>query len=143
MKDYKRFHDLTIDLGESPKRIIALVGPNGCRKSSVFEDMIYLFRSYSGSFGRGNSKDYTYHSLKQDVSYNYNNIYLEFFEGKFVDIYSKRAKQGTHRSIFSFRSSFRYNSNLKVKQTRAMEDITKNMYGASDAYDIDQKIEEN
>ena len=143
MKDYKRFHDLTIDLGESPKRIIALVGPNGCGKSSVFDAMIYLFRAYSGSFGRGNSKDYTYHSLKQDVSYNYNNIYLEFFEGKFVDIYSKRAKQETHRSIFSFRSSFRYNSNLKVKQTRAMEDITKNMYGASDASDIDQKIEED
>lgn len=30
---YKRFFDLTIDLGESPRKIVALVGPNGCGKS--------------------------------------------------------------------------------------------------------------
>ena len=35
--DYKRFHDLTIDLGDNPKRIVALVGPNGCGKSSIFD----------------------------------------------------------------------------------------------------------
>ncbi len=29
---YKRFFDLTIDLGDFPQRIIALVGPNGCGK---------------------------------------------------------------------------------------------------------------
>jgi chromosome segregation ATPase len=34
---FKRFDDLTIDLGESPKKIIAMVGPNGCGKSSVFD----------------------------------------------------------------------------------------------------------
>ena len=38
--DYKRFHDLTIDLGDNPKRIVALVGPNGCGKSSIFDAMI-------------------------------------------------------------------------------------------------------
>lgn len=27
---YKRFKSLTIDLGNTPKRIVALVGPNGC-----------------------------------------------------------------------------------------------------------------
>lgn len=37
LKKYKRFSGLTIDLGESPKRIIALVEPNGCGKSSVFD----------------------------------------------------------------------------------------------------------
>ena len=42
MKDYKRFHDLTIDLGNTPKRIVALVGPNGCGKSSVFDAMLFV-----------------------------------------------------------------------------------------------------
>ena len=42
LKDFKRFKDLTIsDLPESAK-LIVLVGPNGCGKSSVF-DAIYAF----------------------------------------------------------------------------------------------------
>ena len=37
LKDFKRFNDLTIELGEHSKKIIALVGPNGSGKSSVFD----------------------------------------------------------------------------------------------------------
>lgn len=43
---YKRFFDLTIDL-ESPKRIIALVGTNGCGKSSVFDGMLFLNNAHN------------------------------------------------------------------------------------------------
>ena len=35
--DFKRFDDLSIDLGSTPQKIIALVGPNGSGKSSVFD----------------------------------------------------------------------------------------------------------
>ena len=38
---YKRFHDLTIDLEDNPSRIIALVGSNGCGKSSVLDGMLF------------------------------------------------------------------------------------------------------
>lgn len=44
MSKYKRFFDLTIDLGENPRRIVALVGPNGCGKSSVFDAMLYAMK---------------------------------------------------------------------------------------------------
>ena len=47
LKKYKRFSDLTIDLGETPKRIIALVGPNGCGKSSVFDAMLFHNNAYN------------------------------------------------------------------------------------------------
>ena len=57
LKDYKRFHDLTIDLGENPKRIIALVGPNGCGKSSVFDGMLFLNEAYD-HIGNSSGKDY-------------------------------------------------------------------------------------
>ena len=35
--EFKRFDDLTIDLGPVPKKIVALLGPNGCGKSSIFD----------------------------------------------------------------------------------------------------------
>ena len=39
--DFKRFDNLTIDLTENPKKIIWLVGPNWCWKSSVFDAFSY------------------------------------------------------------------------------------------------------
>ena len=61
--NYRRFHDLTINLGEKPKRIIALVGPNGCGKSSVFDAMIYLNTAYKGQFGNQDNKGQAFKSL--------------------------------------------------------------------------------
>lgn len=144
MKEYKRFFNLTIDLGDTPKRIVALVGPNGCGKSSVFDAMLFLAKAHMGSLGQSKiTRDYHYHSLKQAPGYNYQNIQIEFDEGTFGQVYQKMQKEGKGNSIFSFRSSFRYNGNLKVTQTKAVEDIIQNNCGASSASDIDQRIEED
>ena len=142
MKDYKRFHNLTIDLGDNPKRIVALVGPNGCGKSSVFDSMLFISNSYN-TIGSGDMKDYHYHSLKQNPSYNHQNIDIVFDKGNFLSVYREKGRQGIPKSIFSFRSSFRYNSNLKITQTNSVQDIVNNNYGASNASDIDQRIEED
>lgn len=40
-KNFKRFRDITIDLGKDPKRIVALVGPNGSGKSCVLENIVF------------------------------------------------------------------------------------------------------
>ena len=53
---YKRFKSLTIDLGDSPKRIVALVGPNGCGKSSVFDGMLFHSSAYRLIGNKGNKK---------------------------------------------------------------------------------------
>ena len=78
LSKYKRFQSLTIDLGEAPKRIIALVGPNGCGKSSVFDGMLFLNNSYNSKIGNKGSKDFHYHSIEQDPSYGFQNIFTRW-----------------------------------------------------------------
>ena len=65
---YKRFHDLTIDLGENPARIIALVGPNGCGKSSVLDGILFHHNAF-GALGNKGSKNYLYHSMHNDPAF--------------------------------------------------------------------------
>lgn len=111
---YKRFQNLIVDLGESPKRIIALVGPNGCGKSSVFDGMLFHADAYGYSLGNKGSKDYRYHSMNKIPNYTYQNIEIDFVNGNYDKLAREMQKLGKERTIFSFRSPYRYNSNLKV-----------------------------
>lgn len=139
---YKRFFDLTIDLGDKPKRIIALVGPNGCGKSSVLDGMLFHNNAHK-PIGNKGAKNHEYHSMNQTPNYNYQNVEIEFIEGNYQQIRNERQKEGKENTIFSFRSPYRYNSNLKVTQSRATNEIRLNDYGASSASDLDDKMEEN
>src|SRR5690606_24116075 len=88
---YKRFHDLTIDLGNDPKRIIALVGPNGCGKSSVLDGMLFHNNAY-GEIGNKGGKDHTYHSMTQTPNFNYQNVVIEFDNVTFEALKQQRRK---------------------------------------------------
>lgn len=139
---YKRFKSLTIDLGENPKRIVALVGPNGCGKSSVFDGMLFRNNAYT-HIGNKEYKDYHYHSIEKIPSYSYEKIQIEFTTGAYYDVYRSKRAIGKENAIFSFRSPYRYNSNLKVREARAVSELRLNNYGATQSSDIDDKMEEN
>lgn len=139
---YKRFHDLTIDLGENPKRIIALVGPNGCGKSSVLDGFLFLNNSYR-LIGNKDGKDFNYHSMQNIPNFDSRNISLDFVEGDFHAVKEKRMATGKENTVFSFRSPYRYNNILKVRETRAISEIRLNSYGATTTSDLDDKMEEN
>ena len=47
LEDFKRFDDLTINLSPTPKKIVAMVGPNGCGKSSVFDGFEQQLRPWT------------------------------------------------------------------------------------------------
>jgi len=139
---YKRFHDLTIDLGDNPARMVALVGPNGCGKSSVLDGLLYHVHAH-GRFGKGGTRDYTYHSLNSAPAFSHQNIEIEFTDGNYAELRARRQENGKEGTIFSFRSPYRYNSHLKIKETRSTTDIRLNDYGAGDASSIDDKMEDN
>ena len=139
---YKRFADLTIDLGADPKRIVALVGPNGCGKSSIFDAMLFLNNAYN-YIGNSDRKGLAYHSLDKVPNYGCENINIIFDQGSFLDVRNIMTAEGKQNAMFSFRSSFRFNGSLNVKEARAVSQIIKNDFGASSASDIDQRIEQN
>lgn len=139
---YKRFFDLTIDLGESPKKIIALIGPNGCGKSSVLDGMLFHHNAHVliGNKGR---KNHEYHSMNNIPNFSYRNIIIDFVEGNYNTIRAEKQKIGKEATIFSFRSPYRYNSDVKVNQLAAVPEIRLNNYGASASTDLDDKMVEN
>lgn len=144
IKKFKRFHDLTIDLGENPKRIVALVGPNGCGKSSVFDAIMYVVNSFSkcGKYD-SRTKDYKYCSLDGTDTINYRNINIELDKGKYIDVRTARNKLANDHCMISFRGPYRYNSNVDIKILEAVSPIATNDYGASNTSLIDDKMVDN
>ena len=140
LKGYKRFRELTIDLGEDPARIVALVGPNGCGKSSVFDALLFVQTGYANIGGTG-VRNYDYHSLDRDPNYSVDKVEVQFTEGSFQDLWVNRALE--RNTLFSFRSSYRYNTNVKVEEIRSVQNIGRNLEGASSAIDMDAKMEIN
>lgn len=139
---YKRFHDLTIDLGDNPKKIIALIGPNGCGKSSVLDGMLFHHNAHQ-QLGNKGAKNYEYHSMHKAPSYNYQNIVIDFLDGNYRTVRQAKEKLGKQATIFSLRSPYRYNSNVKVNELKAVPEIRLNNYGASTSSDLDDKMVEN
>lgn len=139
---YKRFHDLTIDLGEEPARIVALVGPNGCGKSSVLDGLLYHASAHQ-HVGQHIDRGQSYHSMTGAGSLTWQDIEIQFTSGNFSEIRSLKHSIGKSNTIFSFRSPYRYNNQLKISETRAVPDIKLNSYGAGDASSLDAKMEDN
>ena len=143
LKKYKRFHDLTIDLGNDPKRLIALIGPNGCGKSSVFDGISYLANCYSSGHGTRTRIPNNYHNRYKNTIINNENINIEFDAGNYRQVQNIfREKQKEH-TIFSFRSPYRYTSSLKISELKSVPNVNLNQNGAMYSFDLDDKMTNN
>ena len=57
LSNFKRFTDTLVCDIPSTSRLVVLVGPNGCGKSSVFDALLHWYR-FSAGFGRTNDELY-------------------------------------------------------------------------------------
>jgi hypothetical protein len=146
IKDFKRFKDLTLDLGNRPAKIIALVGTNGCGKSSVLDAFIACGESYGGNIGSGSIPKIFYRTDNKNA---FQLISIEYLddEGNIINnsrLYSDHDFYKNNRKIiFSFRSPYRYNTSLNISEIRAVDPIENNSDGASCSLNLDSKVEDN
>lgn len=146
IKDFKRFKDLTLDLGRNPAKIIALVGTNGCGKSSVLDAFIACGKNYGGRIRDFETPKIFYRTDNRNVSQLISIDYLDN-DGNAINnnelYYNHEFYKNNREVIFSFRSPYRYNTQLNIKETKATEPIEKNSDGAGCSLNLDSKVENN
>ncbi|WP_308904229.1 AAA family ATPase [Neisseria subflava] len=146
IKDFKRFKDLTLDLGENPAKIIALVGTNGCGKSSVLDAFIACGRDFGGRIGDFSTPGIFYRTDNTNVRQLISIDYLDN-DGNIIDnnnlYFNHEFYKNNREVIFSFRSPYRYNTELNITEIKATNPIEKNSDGASCSLNLDSKVENN
>ena len=115
LKKFKRFTDLTITAIPSSARLVVLVGPNGCGKSSVF-DAFKVWQLWKGYTGLPTDQSYCNKTpVGQDGYENTNKkVDLSFYD------YDGEDTNKNH-SIFYFRTAYRNDPSLAIKGISAVE----------------------
>jgi energy-coupling factor transporter ATP-binding protein EcfA2 len=138
LRQFKRFDDLTIDLGDEPKKIVALVGPNGCGKSSVFDAFEEKLKDYRNYGHEGNdflSKAMYYDKEDESVQiapYNKNNA---------ITIEGQTGSIG--RKSFYIRTAYRFTSKLNVTQLQATPKILETRDEPISSIALDSRLQSN
>ncbi len=105
VEQFKRFTDLTIEKIPQTAKLIVLVGPNGCGKSSLFD----AFKVWHIDKGYNNSSDNNYckkNLLERRQSYQLVNI--NFHDN--IDTYSREKL----RETFYFRTAYRNSPEIRL-----------------------------
>jgi len=118
---FKRFTDLTITNIPESARLIILVGPNGCGKTSLFEAFNHWYR-YKGFNSPGN-KDYfeKINSEKSDNNWYQNKVEIEFHQ-PFVANNREDVK-----GKFYFRTAYRNEPDFTVNNLNKQNDPRKHL----------------
>jgi hypothetical protein len=139
LKNFKRFDDLTINLGKNPRKIIALVGPNGCGKSSVFDAFMERQRDFRATKDRPENYFFSKSWYAADEAVNsktYNKqeaVYLEKENGDRV--FDKRS--------FYFRSSYRFTSRLDIQNIRSLPELGDDNESPGSSVSTDLRLQQN
>lgn len=139
LREFKRFDDLTIDLGENPARIVALVGPNGCGKSSIFDAFEEKLKDVKGASNQEPEwffHKFSFHpdpALRADA-YNKHQAIQISFVGSTQDVTKKS---------FHIRSAYRFTPSLNVSSITTQPPILDDNRRPHSSVAIDSRLQEN
>ena len=136
LKEFKRFDDLTIDLGDKPKKIIAVVGPNGCGKSSIFDAFEDKMRDqrHIGDEGHSFYSKALYYTDEEKRKTGYN-------KNEAVKI--TPLSGSINRKSFYIRTAYRFTSKFNVQQLAALPTIFESRDEPISSIAIDTRLEAN
>lgn len=117
LKEFKRFDDLTIDLGDNPKKIVAVVGPNGCGKSSIFDAFEQQLKKYRHN-GDEEQSYYNKAAHYEDGTRRHSN----YNRHQAVSIVAADNLKLT-RTSFYIRTAYRFSPKLHIGQIGVMQPI--------------------
>ena len=134
LKDFKRFTDMTIDFGDDPKKIIALVGPNGCGKSSIFDGFEEFSSQYKGRPGKNASyyKKSIFQVGNLDQTYNWDqHVFITSDQTSYT------------QTSFYIRSAYRFTPRLNVGEIRKLSEMKIDDKRPQYLVDSDSRLQDN
>lgn len=131
LRDFRRFTDLTIDLADCPKKIIALVGPNGTGKSSIFDAFLEKSRDYA-DMGGADAKYLSKQYYKELPGANYN-------RSAAIQL---TADAPLNDRSFYVRSPYRHNGSFNIGSLEKLNEVTKDHRPKYTA-ELDSRLQQN
>ena len=131
---FKRFDDLTIDLGPTPKKIVAMVGPNGCGKSSIFDSIekkMQRVRSRGSEDETFYLKSLFYDDNPQNEQYKQQKVEIDIDTGKL------------RSNSFYFRTSYRYTPKIEATRIKTIKETIDQQNPPISSIAIDQRLYNN
>ena len=126
LKDFKRFKDLTIsDLPESAK-LVVLVGPNGCGKSSLFDAIYSKMQTFYVGFNQSTGGYYDRIGVRSDINLVFQGVDVSFYGEQPNDPTTCRKAvyvRSAHRNDPSFSINSLKNIGSSLEETRIQKMI--------------------
>lgn len=134
LKNYKRFTNLSIEGIPPDTKLVVLVGPNGCGKSSIF-DAFELLASQSKGGSAGEQPDYHRKDPTQPIS-----IEITNKDGLRLVI-DNIAPFGP--TIFYIRSPYRYTADVRINSINTLPEIRRDDDRPRRIIDVDSRLTGN
>lgn len=133
LEKFKRFTDLTIEDIPETAKLVVLVGPNGCGKSSLFDSFKawHLFKGYNSSVNNDYCK-----KDKDDQRQGFKLVNISFYDN--ITNFS----QDQYKETFYFRTAYRNSPTISI---RALQTISSPLSKIDDKMMIqnDEKVDDN
>ena len=136
LKKFKGFDDLTIDLGDSPKKIVALVGPNGCGKSSVFD-------AFEQKLNKLRSQQYAQQTAFLSKALYYEDEEARASQYNHNDAITIETEEELVRTSFYIRTAYRYTANINVSKLEKLQEVLQTRDEPASSMAMDQRLQNN